>query len=166
MRATLLPAAAAAVLAVSGRAGAQATHARAVRHPAAHKAAPHRATAALAPGWHQVYRDPTVRVALDPSATTRQRDGTYRARLRWQYASNRAIGRYESYRTMVETRLIDCSSLGSKPVTARTFNAAGRPVSGYDTKPTDLRYLPWTTRPSGSSSARAFAAVCRTLTRR
>lgn len=136
----------------------------------AHKAAPRRprptapAASARAP-WSQVYSDNTVRVWLDSTGTHRQRDGTYSTRLRWQYATDKAIGRNRSYRTMVETRLLDCRSLGSKPVSARTFNAAGRPVSGYDTRPADLRYLSWTARPAGSSSAKAFAAICSRLSR-
>jgi len=136
-------------------AGAQSV--RRVQHPS-RVAHPSRA---VAPGpWHPVYRDRVVAVSIDPGQTRLQSDGTYETRLRWQYTANRAIGRNEFFRTLVERRLIDCKSLGSKTVSARTFTAAGRPVSGFDTPRSDLRYMSWATRPPGSSSARALAAVC------
>lgn len=110
--------------------------------------------------WRNVYSDPSVRVAVDTTQTRRQKDGTYKVRLRWQYASNQAIGTKHAYRTMVDRKLIDCSTQGIKPVSAQTYDAAGKPVAGYDTSDTQVSELDWAKRPPGSSGGKAYAAVC------
>ncbi|HEY7897307.1 MAG TPA: surface-adhesin E family protein [Gemmatimonadaceae bacterium] len=110
--------------------------------------------------WRSVYSDASVRVAVDTSQTQRQSDGTYRVRLRWQYATNQAIGTRHAYRTMVDRKLIDCSTQGIKPISAETYDAAGKPVAGYDTTDAQVSELDWAKRPPGSSAGKAYAAVC------
>lgn len=110
--------------------------------------------------WRSVYSDPSVRVAVDTTQTRRQSDGTYKVRLRWQYASNQAIGTKHAYRTMVDRKLIDCATQGIKPVSAETYDAAGKPVAGYDTPDAQVGELDWAKRPPGSSAGKAYAAVC------
>ena len=110
--------------------------------------------------WRSVYSDPSVRVAVDTTQTRRQNDGTYKVRLRWQYAHSQAIGTTHAYRTMVDRKLIDCATQGIKPVSAETYDAAGKPVAGYDTSDTQLSELDWAKRPPGSSAGKAYAAVC------
>ncbi|MEO7041973.1 MAG: surface-adhesin E family protein [Gemmatimonadaceae bacterium] len=110
--------------------------------------------------WRSVYDDPSVRVAVDTTQTRRQSDGTYKVRLRWQYASNQAIGTKHAYRTMVDRKLIDCSTQGIKPVSAETYDVAGKPVAGYDTPAAQVSEIDWAKRPPGSSAGKAYAAVC------
>ncbi|HEY8311046.1 MAG TPA: surface-adhesin E family protein [Gemmatimonadaceae bacterium] len=138
-------------------AGAQtATH----RSPRA-RAATHSAKSPSVPGaWRSVYGDASVKVALDTTQTQRQSDGTYRVRLRWQYPTNQMIGTRHAYRTMIDRKLIDCTTQGIKPISAQTYDATGKAVSGYDTPDSQLAQIDWAKRPSGSSAGKAYAAVC------
>jgi len=110
--------------------------------------------------WRTVYSDASVRAALDTSATERESDGTYRVRLLWQYPTSKMIGTRHAYRTMVDRKLIDCTTQGIKPVSARTYDANGKGVSGYDTPDSQVKQMDWAKRPAGSSAAKAYAAVC------
>jgi hypothetical protein len=110
--------------------------------------------------WRSIYSDASVKVALDTTQTQRQADGTYRVRLRWQYPTNQMIGRREGYRTMVDRKLIDCSTQGIKPIAAQTYDVSGKPVSSYDTPDSQLKQIDWAKRPAGTSAAKAYAAVC------
>jgi hypothetical protein len=148
----ILPALIAAIV-ISLPASAQTTRkARSARH----------ATKSWSPAgaWRSVYSDPTVKVAVDTSQTLRQPDGTYKVRLRWQYASSQMIGTRHAYRTMVDRKLIDCTTQGIKPISAETFDATGKAVAGYDTTDTQVSELDWAKRPPGSSAGKAYAAVC------
>ena len=152
MHSKLIPALlAVAVLAVS--AGAQ----KAPRHTTAKT----RTSSSGASGaWRSVYNDATVRVALDTTQTKRAPDGTYRVRLRWQYTTNQMIGTRHAYRTMVDRKMIDCTTQGIKPVSAQTYDVNGKPVAGYDTPDSQLVQIDWAKRPPGSSAGKAYAAVC------
>jgi len=110
--------------------------------------------------WRSVYNDATVRVALDTTQTKRAPDGTYRVRLRWQYATNQMIGTRHAYRTIVDRKMIDCTTQGIKPVSAQTYDVNGKPVAGYDTPDSQLVQIDWAKRPAGSSAGKAYAAVC------
>ena len=101
-----------------------------------------------------------MKVALDTTQTKRQSDGTYRVRLLWQYPTNQMIGTKHAYRTMVDRKLIDCATQGIKPISAETYDAAGKPVSGYDTGDAQLQEIDWAKRAPGSSAGKAYAAVC------
>jgi hypothetical protein len=130
---------------------------------AARRTTPRKATASSSGpsgAWHSVYSDATVKVALDPTQTKRAPDGTYRVRLRWQYPTNQMIGTRHAYRTMVDRKLIDCTTQGIKPVSAQTYDANGKPVAGYDTPDSQLAQIDWAKRPPGSSAGKAYAAVC------
>jgi surface-adhesin protein E len=133
---------------------------------ATHRPAKARATASSGKAtsqsgaWRSVYSDASVKVALDTTQTQRQSDGTYRVRLRWQYPTNQMIGTRHAYRTMIDRKLIDCSTQGIKPISAETYDATGKPVSGYDTPDSQLAQIDWAKRPSGSSAGKAYAAVC------
>jgi len=122
-----------------------------------------RVAAARATAWKEVYNDQTVTVALNPAATHHEADGSYSTQLRWTYATDQAIGRDKSYRSMVETRLIDCDSIRSKPVRAKTYTAKGALVSSYDTKPSEMTYLSWGKRKPGSASESAIEGACKTI---
>ena len=113
--------------------------------------------------WKRVYNDATVSVWIDPTETMRRADGTYTTHLRWAYTSDQEIGRNESYRVMRETRLLDCKEVATKPLSANTYDARGKVVSSFTTSDKDIKYMAWTTRKPGSSSANAFQAVCRSL---
>lgn len=115
--------------------------------------------------WRSVYSDPTVKVAVDTSQTHHEKDGTYRVRLRWQYTANQMIGTRHAYRTMVDRKLIDCSTQGIKPISAQTFDVAGKPVAAYDTSDAAVSELDWAKRPPGSTGAKAYAAVCAAIRR-
>jgi hypothetical protein len=110
--------------------------------------------------WRTLYSDASVRAALDTTATVRESDGTYRVRLRWQYPTNQMIGTRHAYRTMVDRKLIDCTTQGIKPISAQTYDANGKAVSGYDTPDSQVKQMDWAKRPAGSSAAKAYAAVC------
>jgi hypothetical protein len=130
--------------------------------PARHttKAATAAKSSATAGAWRSVYSDATVKVALDTTQTKKASDGTYRVRLRWQYPTNQMIGTSHAYRTMVDRKLIDCTTQGVKPISAQTFDANGKAVAGYDTPEAEVAQLDWAKRPPGSSAGKAYAAVC------
>ncbi len=153
VRIALLSALAAAAL-VAAPLAAQTTHRRTTP---VRRAAP---SSGLAGAWHSVYTDPTVSVAIDTTQTQRLGNGTFKTRLRWRYTSSQPIGRHESYRTLVERKLIDCKSLGVKPVAAITYDAAGRPVSSYNTPDSEVAVMDWARRDVGSSAAKAYQAMC------
>lgn len=110
--------------------------------------------------WRSVYNDTSVNVSLDASQTRRETDGTYRVRLRWQYATNQMVGTSHAYRTMVDRKLIDCGTQRFKPISAQTYDAVGKQVTGYDTPASGIAQIDWAKRPPDSSAGRAYAAVC------
>ena len=156
MHSKIIPALLAAVV-VALPAGAQ----KATRHSTKTKTSSRSAKAWTPAGaWHSVYSDASVNVALDPTQTRRETDGTYRVRLRWQYPTSQMIGTRHAYRTMVDRKLIDCTTQGIKPISAETYDAGGKPVAGYDTPDAQLQQIDWAKRPPGSSAGKAYAAVC------
>lgn len=118
---------------------------------------------AASAAWKTAYSDETVTVAVDPKHTVKESDGTYSTRLKWTYASDQAIGRNKVYRSMVETRLVNCDSLTTKSVRATTYTAAGAKVSAFDTKPEEVQYLGWSSRKPGSAGQNAIEGVCKTI---
>ena len=140
---------------VSIPAGAQ----TAARHTTKSKAATSKSPVSSA-AWHRIYGDQSVKVAIDPSQTHRAADGTYRVRLRWQYPTNQMIGTRHAYRTMIDRKMIDCTTEGIKPVSAETYDVNDKPVAGYDTPDSQLAQIDWAKRPPGSSAGKAYAAVC------
>lgn len=110
--------------------------------------------------WRGVYSDASVKVALDTTQTKRETDGSYRVRLRWQYPTSQMIGTRHAYRTMLDRKLIDCSTQGIKPISAETYDVAGKRVSGYESSDAQLKLTDWAKRAPGSSAGKAYAAVC------
>jgi hypothetical protein len=166
VRRTLLPALAAVAL-CAATAGAQSTR-HTTRSTSSARGTTRSATRAStreasAAAWTPVYTDESVSVALDRAGTHRRSDGTYDAHLKWTYSKDKAIGRNKSYRTLVERRYLDCTSLASKPVSGDTYDAANSAVSHYTTSARDLTYVDWATRPAGTSGAKAYAGVCAAL---
>ncbi len=142
-------------------AGAQAGAQTAARHVTKRKAGGSVAKSWSPTGaWRSVYTDPTVNVAMDTTQTKHEADGTYRVRLRWQYAGSQMIGTKHAYRTMVDRKLIDCTTQGIKPISAETYDARGNAVAGYDTPDAELKQIDWAKRAPGSSAGKAYAAVC------
>lgn len=117
----------------------------------------------MAGAWHGVYSDNEVALSMDTLKTHRLPDGTFSTRLKWQYATDKSIGRNETYRTLVENRLVNCTLFGSKPVSARTYNVSGKPVSSFTSAERDLKYMDWGVRKGGTSSSKAYAALCGSL---
>lgn len=146
-------------------AGAPAGAQTARRHTTTRPAVARAATGVSAGAWRNVYNDSDVAVSVDTVATKRLADGTFRTRLRWQYSGDKQIGRKQTYRTMVERKLVNCATLGVKPVSAQTYDAAGRPVSSFNTSDRDVKAMDWAKRPAGSSAAKAYAAVCSSMTK-
>jgi len=116
--------------------------------------------------WQNVYYDDTVAVAIDPVGTQVRKDGTYQVHLRWTYNTDQPIGRNKFYRTMTETRLVDCDKKRTKPISAETRDVNGKHVSSYTTREADLAILGWTTRKRGSASAHAYTKLCQAITQR
>ncbi|MGI9090202.1 MAG: hypothetical protein ACR2GG_03750, partial [Gemmatimonadaceae bacterium] len=113
--------------------------------------------------WRSVYGDNEVALSIDSTQTTRLPDGTFNTRLKWQYATDKAIGRSESYRALVEHRLVNCTLFGSKPVSAQTYDVAGKPVSSYTSTTRELSNMDWGVRKGGTSGSKAYAALCSSL---
>lgn len=133
------------------------------KKPSTKKATSGTAAASMAGAWRSVYSDNEVAVSLDTVQTKKLPDGTYNARLKWQYATDKPIGRQETYRTLVEHRLLNCTFFGSKPMTAQTFDVSGKPVSSFTTSARDIKYMDWGVRKGGTSASKAYAALCTTL---
>ncbi len=114
----------------------------------------------MAGAWSSVYSDNEVALSRDTLQTKRLPDGSYNVRLKWQYAADKAIGRNQTYRTLVEHRLVNCTLFGSKPVSAQTYNVAGKPISSFTSSERDLKYMDWGVRRGGTSSSKAYAALC------
>lgn len=121
------------------------------------------AKASMTGAWRSVYGDNEVALSIDSTQMTRLPDGTFNTRLKWQYATDKPIGRSESYRTLVEHRLVNCTLFGSKPVSAQTFDVAGKPVSSYTSSTRELSNMDWGVRQGGTSGSKAYAALCSTL---
>lgn len=155
MHSKLIPALIAAVI-VSIPAGAQTT----ARHTTRSRATPAAKSTGTSGAWRSIYSDASVKVSLDPSQTKRATDGTYRVRLRWQYPTDQMIGTRHAYRTMIDRKMIDCTTQGIKPVSAETYDVKGKPVAGYDTPDSQLAQIDWAKRPPGTSAGKAYAAVC------
>ncbi len=151
------------VFAVTPALAQQSTKTHTVRH---RTQTTHRNPSTVAPQWNTVYQDSTVTVSLDPRHTKKLSDGTYTAHLRWEYAADQTIGRGKSYRMMRETRLLDCDSLRTKPLSAYTFDAKGKSVSSFDTPLKGAKDIPWGKRKPGTTSAGALAGVCQAMSRK
>lgn len=117
----------------------------------------------MAGAWNGVYSDNEVVLSMDTVKTKRLPDGTFSTRLKWQYSTDKSIGRNETYRTLVESRLVNCTLFGSKPVSAQTYNVAGKPISSFTSTERDLKYMDWGVRKGGTSSSKAYAALCSSL---
>lgn len=117
----------------------------------------------MAGKWNSVYSDNEVALSMDSTHTKRLPDGSFSTRLKWQYATDKSIGRNETYRTLVENRLVNCTLFGSKPVSAQTYSVSGKPVSSFTSSASDLRYMDWGVRKGGTSSSKAYAALCGSL---
>ncbi|MGI8510374.1 MAG: hypothetical protein ACR2MQ_13715 [Gemmatimonadaceae bacterium] len=120
-------------------------------------------TLGMTGAWQSVYSDNEVALSMDTLKTNRLQDGSFSTRLKWQYATDKSIGRNETYRTLVETRLMNCTLFGSKPVSAQTYNVSGKPVSSFTSAERDLKYMDWGVRKGGTSSSKAYAALCGSL---
>jgi hypothetical protein len=130
------------------------------RNPRVAQAAKKSSPAAAAV-WREAYSDADVTVSVDSKKTVRQADSSYSTRLRWTYTKDHPIGRGKMYRSMTETRLVDCEAMRSKSVRATTYDSEGKTVSSYDTKPDDMKFLSWSARKPGSTSANAIEGVCK-----
>jgi hypothetical protein len=122
------------------------------------------ATSAEAQGtWKSTYKDDSVSVWLDTTQTMVQKDKTYKVRLKWRYAKDKRIDGGGIYRSMVEDRYVDCSPIRTKPITATAFDVKNRPVSSFNIPAAELKTMQWSTRPKGTSSAKAYEATCKAL---
>ncbi len=110
--------------------------------------------------WRLAYNDPQLIVAVDTSQTERLPDGSYRAKLRWLYTKDQKIEDNKTYRMMVETRLLDCKKVRSKPISATVYDANGNKVSTFTTPDDELQYLLWGKRTPGSRNDNALAKSC------
>jgi hypothetical protein len=134
----------------------------AAAHPAAAQTQPTALTQAGA--WRSIYTDASVKVAIDTSRIAKRSGQTFRVRLRWQYSADQMIGSTHAYRTMIDQKLIDCATLGIKPIAAQSYDANGKAVASYDTSEAQLQELEWAVRPPESSAGKAYKAVCAAIT--
>lgn len=122
-----------------------------------------RATPAVQAPWRAAYNDANLLVTVDTSQTEKLPDGTYRSRLRWMYSTDQKIEDNKTYRLMVETRLLDCKKVRSKPISAIVYDSNATTVSSFSTPEEELPYLLWGKRTPGSVNDNALIKVCEIL---
>jgi hypothetical protein len=130
-------------------------------------------TVAVAPSahaqaaWPIVYRETAVTVALDTAGATRNRDGSYMTRTRWDYAQAHFLESKKPYTQMTEVALLKCTPVRIKRLTESFYGEGGAAVKeGTLPDPSEVQYMNWYRLPLRSEGSRAFSNICSMLTRR
>jgi hypothetical protein len=126
-------------------------------------AAPAHAQAA----WPVVYRETAVSVALDTAGATRNRDGSYLTRTRWDYARTHFLESKKPYTQMTEVALLKCTPVRIKRLTESFYDEGGAAVKeGSMPDPSEVQYMTWDRLALRSEGSRAFSNICSILTKR
>lgn len=117
--------------------------------------------------WPIIYRDKGVSVALDTAGVSRNRDGSYMTRTRWDYTSPHKLESKRPYTQMTEVALIRCTPVRIKRLTESFYGPEGAVVKeGTLPDPSSVQYMTWDRLKLRSEGAGAFSNVCANLTRR
>ena len=118
--------------------------------------------------WPIVYRETAVTVALDTAGATRNRDGSYMTRTRWDYAREHFLESKKPYTQMTEVALLKCTPVRIKRLTESFYAEGGAAVKeGSLPDPSDVQYMTWDRLPLHSEGSRAFSnRLARICTRR
>lgn len=113
--------------------------------------------------WRLVYNDTQLLVTIDTSQVEKMPDGSFRSKMRWLYQTDQKIEGNKTYRQMLETRLLDCKKVRSKPISATVYDADGNRVTEFSTPEDELPYLLWGKRVEGSRNDNALIKACEIL---
>ena len=92
--------------------------------------------------WPIVYRETAVTVALDTAGATRNRDGSYMTRTRWDYAREHFLESKKPYTQMTEVALLKCTPVRVKRLTESFYAEGGAAVKeGNLPDPSDVQYM-------------------------
>ncbi len=117
--------------------------------------------------WPIIYKDKGVGVALDTAGVSRNSDGSYMTRTRWDYTSPHKLESKRPYMQMTEVALIKCTPARIKRLTESFYGPGGAVVKeGALPDPSTVKYMTWDRLKLRSEGAGAFSSVCATLTRR
>ena len=117
--------------------------------------------------WPVVYRETAVNVALDTAGATRNRDGSYVTRTRWDYAGTHFLESKSPYTQMTEVALLKCTPVRIKRLTESFYSEGGAAVKeGSMPDPSEVQYMTWDRLPLHSEGSRAFSNICSMLTKR
>ncbi len=124
-------------------------------------------TARAQAAWPIIYRDKGVTVALDTAGVTRNRDGSFMTRTRWDYTAPHKLESKKPYTQMTEVALIKCTPVRIKRLTESFYGPEGAVVKeGTLPDPSSVQYMTWDRLKLRSEGAGAFSNVCANLTRR
>jgi len=125
------------------------------------------ATARAQAPWPTVFKDATVAVALDTAGVTRNADGSYMTKTRWDYTRLHALESRRPYMSMTQTAMLRCTPVRIKRLTESFYSANGAVVrEGTDPNPRDIPYMTWDRIRTGTDGSRAFNAMCALLARK
>lgn len=117
--------------------------------------------------WPVIYKNTRVGVALDTANASRNEDGSYLVRTRWDYAKLHALESKRPYMSMTQSALLRCTPVRIKRLTESFYSAKGAVVrEGSAPNPRDIPYMTWDRVKTGSDGSRAFNAACALLKRR
>ena len=114
--------------------------------------------------WPNIFKDPTVSVALDTAGAVPNADGTYMTRSRWDYTRLHALESRRPYMSMTQTALLRCTPVRIKRLTESFYSANGAVVrEGAPPNPRDIQYMTWDRIRTGSDGSRAYNSMCASL---
>ena len=117
--------------------------------------------------WPMIFKDATVKVALDTASAQLNDDGSYMARTRWDYTKLHALESRRPYMSMTQSTLLRCAPVRVKRLTESFYSANGSVVrEGQEMNQADVQYMTWDKLKLGSDASKAFHAACVMLTSR
>ena len=117
--------------------------------------------------WPVIYKTTDVTVALDTGGATRNADGSFITRTRWDYVEARKLESKRPYTQMTEVALVKCTPVRIKRLTESFYSDGGAVVKeGTMPSPGEVQYMSWDRPKLRSDGARAFSNVCATLTKK
>jgi hypothetical protein len=117
--------------------------------------------------WPVIYKTTDVTVALDTGGATRNADGSFITRTRWDYVEARKLESKRPYTQMTEVALVKCTPVRIKRLTESFYSDGGAVVKeGTMPSPGEVQYMTWDRPKLRSDGARAFSNVCATLTKK
>lgn len=117
--------------------------------------------------WPTILKNAGVTVALDTANATKNDDGSYTTRTRWDYTKLHALESRRPYMSMTQTAMVRCAPVRIKRITESFYSANGAVVrEGTAPNARDIRYMTWDRLKTGTDGSKAFNSICTLLTRR